>query len=105
MALEDIKKVALAEQEAEQKRTDAFRESKTLLADAEKAGHELVEKARAQADKKAKQMLAEAEANAVKLCEEIYLKAEKDCLALKEEASKKQPDAAAILIGRIVNGE
>ena len=102
MSLEAIQKVTEAEQAARERRAEAA-EAKHIVADAERAGRQLVQDRRAQAEQEAKAMLAEAEVQAEKKAERTRADNDAACEALKQGARKHLDKAAALIVGRVGN--
>ena len=94
MSLEAIQKVAGAEQAARERRAEAAEEAKRIVADAERAGKQLVQDRRARAEQEARAMLADAEAQAEKKAEQTLAdhaaRAREDVLAWWREMEAAQ---------------
>ena len=103
MALEAIKKVAETEQLSSQRKVEAVQNAKKLVADAEKAGLELIAGVRREAEAKAKEFMAEAEQKAAVGAKGVAADMEKTCSALRQKAEGHLEDAAALIVRRVVN--
>ena len=102
MSLEAIQKVTEAEQAARERRAEAA-EDKRIVADAERAGRQLVQDQRARAEQEAKAMLADAEVQAEKQAEKTLADNDAKCEALKQAARKRLDKAAGLIVGRVGN--
>ena len=103
MSLEAIQKVTEAEQVARERRAEAAEEAKRIVADAERAGRQLVQDQRARAEEAAKAMLADAEVEAEKKAEQTLADNAAQCEALKQAARKRLDKAAGLIVGRVGN--
>ena len=103
MSLEAIQKVTEAEQAARERRAEAAEEAMGFVADAERAGRQLVQDQRAKAEQEARSMLADAEAQAEKKAEQTLADHAARCEALKQDARKRLDKAAALIVGRVGN--
>ena len=103
MSLEAIQKVAGAEQAARERRAEAAEEAKRIVADAERAGRQLVQDSRAQAEQEAKAMLADAEVQAEKKAKQTLADNDAKCEALKQAARQRLGKAAGLIVGRVGN--
>jgi vacuolar-type H+-ATPase subunit H len=103
MSFEDIQKVTRTEQENRTKKAEAAAEAKRILAEAERAGAQLVERARAEADEKTRAMMAEAEKRAADRSRQILADNDAACEALKQAAKTRLEQAADLIVGRVGN--
>ena len=103
MSLEAIQKVTQAEQTAREQKAHAADEAKRIVAEAERAGKQLIADARAQAEEQVKAMLAEAEARAGKQTEQALADNAAQCEALKQSARGRLDRAADLIVGRVGN--
>ena len=103
MSLEAIQKVTAAEQSAREEKARAADEAKRIIAEAERAGRQLVADARAQAEEAAKAMLAEAETRAAARTEQALADNAAQCEALKQTARGRLDRAAGLIVGRVGN--
>lgn len=103
MSLEAIKKVNETEQGVQARKAEAAANAKKLVADAEKAGRERLESARAKAEADARESMARAEEKAAAHSEEILAGARKDCAALRKAARARLDKAAQLIVRRVVN--
>ncbi len=103
MSLEAIQQVTAAEQAAREQKAHALDEAKRIVAEAERAGKQLVADARAQAEEQVKALLAEAEARAGKRTEQALADSTAQCEALKQTARGRLDRAAGLIVGRVGN--
>jgi V/A-type H+-transporting ATPase subunit G/H len=103
MSLEAIQQVTAAEQAAREQKALALDEAKRIVAEAERAGKQLVADARAQAEEQVKALLAEAEARAGKRTEQALADSTAQCEALKQTARGRLDRAAGLIVGRVGN--
>ncbi|WP_324825494.1 hypothetical protein [Sinanaerobacter sp. ZZT-01] len=103
MAIEQIKKIKEAEEEADELRRKATAEAKELRAGAEKKAQELLENARYEADCAYKKRIVKAEEEAKVAYEVTIHIAEKESRDIIANASVHLEDAAAIIVGRVVS--
>ena len=104
MSLEAIQKVTQAEQAARDQKLRAADEAKRIVAEAERAGKQLVADARAQAEDAVKTMLAEAEARAGERSARTLADNAAQCEALKQTARGRLDRAAGLIVGRVGGG-
>lgn len=102
MSLEAIKQITEMEQACEQRKAEAVAAAKRMVAEAEKAGQSELDARRAEADAKVKTILAEAEASAAVQAEAVQEETVRSCSALKEAAAKQLPEAAQLIVRRVV---
>ena len=103
MSLEAITSVAIAEQEAKNAVASAQAQAKQLLSDAQAAGEASLEAARAKADSELEQLRLRAQEKSRKDVEALKRGQEDERAALREGASGRLADAAALIVERIVN--
>ena len=103
MSLEAIRKVTQAEQAARDKKAQAADEAKRIVAEAERAGRQLVADARAQAEETVKTLLAEAEARAGERSAKTLADNAAQCETLKKAARGRLDRAAGLIVGRVGN--
>ena len=103
MSLEAIQEVTQAEQAAREKKAQAADEAKRIVAEAERAGRQLVADARAQAEETVKTLLAEAEARAGERSAQTLAGNAAQCEALKKTARSRLDQAAGLIVGRVGN--
>ena len=101
MALEAIQKVTETEQANRTKKAEALAEAKRIVAEAERAGKQLVAQARAQAEEQVKGMMAQAEAQAAQDSSRVLEENDAACQTLKENARKRLEAAADLIVGRV----
>lgn len=104
MSLDAIKTVTAAEEHAEKIRADAQLQAKQMLNDAEKQGKALFADARTRASEALIAMDQEVVLKSKTAAEEIAQRTTEAGRALRQEAMGRMDKAAAIIIGRIVNG-
>lgn len=103
MSLEAIKKVNEAEQSVQARKAEAAAAAKKLVADAEKAGREQLESQRAKAEADAREAMSRAEAKAEARSKEILAEGRRECDALRADARTRLPEAAKLIVRRVVN--
>lgn len=104
MSLEAIQKVTQAEQAVREDKARAADEAKRIVAEAERAGRQLVADARSQAEEQVKTMLAEAEARAGEKSAQTLADNAAQCEALKQTARSRLDQAAGLIVGRVGSG-
>ena len=103
MSLEAIQAVTRAEQAVRDKKAQAADEAKRIVAEAERAGRQLVADARARAEETVKTLLAEAEARAGEQSAKTLAGSAAQCEALKKDARGRLDRAAGLIVGRVGN--
>lgn len=103
MSLEAIKQVTQAEADARQRQADAAVQAKKLVADAERAGKEVLVKARAEGAAKAKELMLQAEQRSAERTAQAAAQAEEECRALRSAAQGRLEEAAALIVRRVVS--
>lgn len=101
MSFEAIQKVTAAEQAVQERKAAAADEAKRVVAEAERAGKQLVADARAQAEAKAKELLVQAEARAGETSKKTLAENAASCEALKQDAMSRLDRAADLIVGRV----
>ena len=101
MSLEAIPKITQTEQAAREQKAHAADEAKRIVAEAERAGRQLVADARAQAEETVKTLLAEAEARAGEQSARTLADNAGQCEALKKTARSRLDRAAGLIVGRV----
>lgn len=104
MSLEAITKIRGVEDEMDQARAQARAQTQKLLADAEKAGQELLEQGRRTSAEKAAGVMKAADERGAARREEILAAAEEDCRALSQLAQTNMAQAAQMIVERVVEG-
>ena len=102
MSLDAIQQIIQAEADAKQRKTEAVIAAKKLIADAEQAGKEALNRACSNAETKTKEFLSQAENRAAERAAEIAAQTERNCAALRRAAEKKLDKAAALIVRRVV---
>lgn len=103
MSLEAIKKVTETEQISLQRKAEAAQQAKKTVAEAERAGQELLERSRQEAEAKVKEFMADAEKRAAAHADEVMKETELACKQLRQEAEGRLDKAAALIVRRVVN--
>lgn len=103
MSLEAIKKVAESEQNSAQRKAEAAQQAKKLVADASREGEALLASARQKAEAQVKIFMTEAEEKAAKHTAEVMKDTQRACEELKQAASARLDEAAALIVRRVVN--
>ena len=101
MSLEAIQAVTQAEQAAREQKAQAADEAKRIVAEAERAGRQLVADSRSQAEETVKTLLAEAEARAGERSAKALADNAAQCEALKNAARGRLDRAADLIVGRV----
>lgn len=104
MSFEAIQKVTAVEQAVQQRKADAADEAKRIVAEAERAGRQLVADARARAETQVKELLTQAEVRAQQQAEQEAMANAAACKALKESAQSRVNRAADLIVERVGNG-
>jgi V/A-type H+-transporting ATPase subunit G/H len=103
VSIEVIKKVTESEKNAQESKLEAIGKAKKTVSDAERAGQGLLTEARGKAETQAKQFMKEAEEKAAKNEQSIMDETAGACEALKLLAKKRLPEAAELIVRRVVN--
>ena len=103
MSLEAIEKVALIEQQSQERKASAQAEARQIVADAEREGLALLQRVRADAVAEGRKLLRKAEEDAAVKAAEISRAAEAESSSLQEAAGKNLEAAAEYIVGRVVN--
>ncbi len=103
MSLDAIKQIAQAEQQTVQRRTEAQAQARRIIADAERAGQETLDAARAQARTQTEQLCKEARAKAEKRAKAVLDETAQTCDAMRKAAKGKLPAVAKVIVERVVN--
>ena len=101
MSLEAIQTITELEQENRARKADAAAEAKRIVSEAERAGKQAVEQARAEAEGKVKTMMADAEHRAALRARQIMADNDDACLRLKQDARTRLSQAADLIAGRV----
>ena len=102
MAIEAINVVVAAERAAEKLRGDALAEARSIVAAAESAGKNEVEKAVNFAESQAQALCRKADDQGKEIAAEIADKVKDECLSLEENAEEKMSRAVAIIMERVM---
>ncbi len=102
MAIEQIRQIRDAEEEAEQIRKRSSTEAKQMIVDAEQKAAQLLEQARRQGEEKYKQILQEAQAEARTAYDDIIGKAKQESVHVTAAAEKNFDSAVSIIVGKVV---
>ena len=103
MSLEAIKKITETERLSLLRKAEAEQATKKTVAEAERAGKELLESARVQAEAQVKDLMAQAEKAAAEETQAVRKQTEQACQQLKDEAQTRLEDAAAWIVRRVVS--
>ena len=103
MSMEAIMSVKTAEQDAKNAVAQAQTQARQLLEDAQAAGKLALDAARAKADSELEQLRLRAQEKSQKEVEALKRGQEDERAALRERASGRLADAAALIVERIVN--
>lgn len=103
MSLDAIKQVTETEQQTRERRTAALVQAKKTVADAERAGREHLEAARADAEAQVKGFMKAAEDKAAKHAQQVMEETQKSCRTLCQAAEGRMAEASALIVGRVVN--
>jgi len=105
MSLEAIKTIVAAETEAEKQHADALAEAKRIVAAAETAGRDEVQKAKETAQMQVQALHREAEAKGAEATAKTAGEGLDQCRNLEKEAVPRMDKAVAIIVERVVNAE
>ena len=103
MSLEAIQLVTQAETEAKQRKIQAAADAKKVVANAELAGKQALQRACTQAEAEAKELMAQAEKRSAARAVEIAAQSKQDCAALCSVAESRLEEAAALIVRRVVS--
>lgn len=103
MSLDVIAKVEDAEKQAQLRLVQAQESAKTIIADAEHAGQELLRQTRSKANEEGARLQREAEARAEQRSTELMAQARRESEALREAAAGKMAEAADFIVGKVVS--
>lgn len=103
MSIEVIKKVTESERNAQEMKQEAAVNAKKTVSDAERAGRELLQKSREKAELQVKQFMTEAEEKAAKSEQIVIEETTRACETLRQSAQERLPEAARLIVGRVVN--
>lgn len=103
MSIEVIRKVTESEKNAQESKLEAIAKAKKTVSDAEKAGQGFLMEARGKAEAQARQFMKEAEEKAAKNEQTIMEETASACETLKLSAKKRLPEAAELIVRRVVN--
>ncbi len=103
MSLDVIAKVEDAEKQAQFHIVQAQENAKTMIANADHSGQELLRQTRFKASEEGAQLLQEAESRAEKRSAEIMAQAQREGEALRAAAAAKLAEAADFIVGKVVS--
>ncbi len=103
MSIEIIKKVTETERIAQESRLEADVNAKKAIAEAERAGREILAEARGKAEQQVRQIMKEAEMKAAENEESIIEETKEAGERLRIEAQARLPQAAKFIVERVVN--
>ena len=102
MSIEAINVVVAAEKSAGKLRVDALAEARVIVANAEAAGKDVVQKAVKSAESQVQALCREAEDQGKEIAAQVAGKVKNECLTLEKNAEKKMDRAVAIIMERAV---
>lgn len=105
MAIDDIKKIAAAEQAAQAAKETALQEARNRVTAAQNEAQLLMDKSRTEAMAQVKQMIAQSENEAESETKSILARAEANCNTLRQQAQEKLDGAAQLITERVVNSQ
>ena len=103
MAIEKLKQISEAENEAVSIRRQAQSEARKITDTAKQQAQQLLAEAAVTADDGYRKVVRAAEDEAQKAYETKLLEVRSECKALKEEASTRVPEAVRAIMGKVVN--
>ena len=103
MSIEAINVVVAAENAAEKLRGNALVEARGIVADAEAAGKDKVQKAVKSAESQVQAFYREAEKQGKEIAAKTASKVKDECLSLEKKAEAKMDKAVAIIMERVVS--
>lgn len=103
MSLEAVKQVTEAEEAAKQQKLQAQQDARRLVAEAEKAGEQLVLRAGEQAKAESAAMLRGAEDAAAEDTAKVHAEALADADRLRAKAEGRLEEAASLIVRRVVD--
>lgn len=103
MSLEAVKQVTLTEEQGRAQKAEAVQEAKRLVAEAEKAGRQLLLDAETKAAAEVKAMLAQAEQVASDDTAKVEAKAAADAKQLRSKAEGRLEEAASLIVRKVVD--
>ena len=101
MAMEAIKMVTETEKEMQRQKEEAVAAARQMVADAERAGRQLLEDGRRQAEAQARQQLTQAEEIAAERTRGVLDQAGRDCEQLRQTARGRMDRATECIMERI----
>ena len=104
MSLEAIEKIRGVEEEMDQARAQARAQAQKILADAERAGQDLLEQGRRASAEKSAGAVRAAQERGQQRRQEILAEAEEDCRALEQLAQANMSQAVQMIVERVVDG-
>lgn len=104
MSLDAIKIVSSAEQSAKERLQAGQAEAKKLVSEAETSGRTLKERRQTEADAEVRRLMDETEKQAERNAAKILSQTQAKCGEMRVLAEAKLDQAAALIVGRVVNG-
>ena len=104
MSLEAIEKIRGVEEEMDQARAQARAQAQKILADAERAGQDLLEQGRRASAEKSAGAVRAAQERGQQRRQEILAAAQEDCQALEQLAQANMAQAVQMIVERVVDG-
>ena len=105
MSIEAINIVVAAEKSAEKLRNDALAEAREIVANAEAAGKDEVQKAVKSAESQVQVLCREAEDEGKEIVARTADKVRDECMSLERIAEEHMDRAVAIIMERVVSGQ
>ena len=104
VSLDALKSITQAEESARKAKATAIQEARAAVDEAERAGLDLITKARRQAEEEAAQLIKEAEQKASKEMEDLARMTVNKKAIMRSKIEKQLDQASDYVVGRIVNG-
>lgn len=103
MSLEAIKTISAAEEKAKQARAEALAASRKAIADADTAGKQAVEQAKAKANDELRELVRKADEKAKAQAQALASSTENRMATMRVRAEGNMDKAAELVVERIVN--
>jgi len=104
MSLEAIKKISMAEEDAEKMRFDAQLSAKKILSAAEEDGKAMLKTILKESENEISRIFSAADERSKEASEKASENARLECEALEKSASLRMEKAVSAIVERIVNG-
>lgn len=102
MSLEALKQVTESEERAKAAKAAAQAKAKVLVETAQREGETQLDAAVRRAQDQVKELLTQAEVHGQETTKTVLARYEKDCEVLKAKAGEKLPQAAQLIVGKVV---